>query len=869
MPSNGNGRTPGVVRHRYRILAPALAAVTAFGLAGLAGCGGGETDELLGDVVDDDDGFDPGPGGPSPEITLDPPAAGQTVGLLEVVVPDASEFTLRGTLPLPKGLYGDSSTTYSLTVKDAAGNSVPTQLEIVSRYPREEDGADVVEIIARVPRPSGVATGSRASFEVAAVSGGLAVPAPTAQTMGAHAEGTQAIGNSIAALLDQPFAVQLRTWDAFGHFYTSYPLKESGKSEVTRFGPLTTTVRTHNVVTPVTPVEGSTGTFDHMFGVHAYSTTLAEEDVLLVDLRIHNGLDGAQSTGQDDPPGKLYFESIELAVPAGYVVLQTFDDPGLGAPYGTGSKRYYPLVKELAGNKLHVMRNQAQTHRRLAIAPEAQADRARELLELEGVAFARRGTDPASGDKYYSWWNLGTARYLAQNFVLPSLEHVGHANIRSQITNEFNEYKGHLENGTTTGLYPIWASGHLGWGHPWGVSYGGMTGGNEIFLFDGVRTAEAASVEGLRRFQLIHRMSTDRHPNVLYHLDGRPTTMADWLVTGVAQPYIDMKLFMTLLPGNDPFGFDDADPFQVNAVAAAGRQPSYEAEHLSFDAHDLAHLIRYTRLCKSLVWLMNDPLSKDDLRMQAELCALSYTSAYNSPYGTWVSTGMRNDIEYVAAHPGNGFPYGRQEGWAADTMASYYAVAPVAWRDYYYSWFTEYVDMVSDGQVPCSGLIYADINPKILDGKYRGAQAFETSICDSALWGVKETVFRAESNAYLALTEDVLRDYYDAFISDFAWHPVLDGPARMFATGPLNESLPAYCDPASIPSDGMLFETNTYQTLSTLGFAFALTGDPTFLSKAGNVLGGDAFSEAMADGSENVENRAALLAALQVVNGVL
>ncbi|QDU67120.1 hypothetical protein [Engelhardtia mirabilis] len=856
--------TTGVVRRQPIGSSPLGLAAAVAGLFLVAGCGGGVTDGFFTDNLDD-----PGPSGPSPEINLEPPAAGQTVAVMEVVIPDASEFTLRGTLPIPKGLFTDSSTTYPLTVKDAEGNSVPTQLEIVSRYPREEDGADVVEVIARVPRPTGAVTGDRMEFEVAAVASGLAVPTPTAQAVAAHLEGTQAIGTGVAALLADQSSVKLRTWDAFGHVYTFTPLKEAHNPKVLRFGPLETTVRTHNVMQPFTPVSGSSGTLEHMFGVHGYSTTLAEEDVLLLDLRIHNGLDGATGSVNDDPQGKLYFEALEISVPVGYSVVQTFEDPGMGTPYTIGSKRYFPLVKPLAGNKLHVMGNQAQTHRRLAIAPNSKVDRARELLDLEGLAFARRGVDSGSGDDYYSWWNPGTARYFPQNFLLPSLEHVGHANLRTALTNEANELIGHLENGTTTGLYPFIA-GQLGWAHPFGASYGGMTGGNEIFLFDGIRTVESASVDGIRKVQANHRMAIDRQHNALYHIDGRPTTLADWLAVNGSISYIPMNLFMILLPGsNDPFGYATADPFQVNAVATAGRQPDYEAELLSYDSYDLAHLIRITRLLKTLAWTMNDPMAKDDLQMQAELCAMSYSPHYNSQWGNYVETGMRYDIEYVNSHPGNGFPYGRQEGWAADTMAACYALAEESWRDYYFSWFTDYMDMVSAGQVACSGLIYADINFKILDGNYRGAQAFETSICDNAMWGIKETVFRGENNGYLALTEDVLRDFYDAFISDFAWHPVLDGPARMYATGPLNESLPAYCNPASIPSDGMLFETNTYQTISSLGYGYMLTGDPTFITKAGDIFNGDTFAEAMADGDENVENRAALLAVVQVLNSVL
>ncbi|MHC4262965.1 MAG: hypothetical protein ACYSWX_10620 [Planctomycetota bacterium] len=828
----------------------------------LTACGGttGEEQPFVPDVPTGGD-----------DLTFTPPAAGQTVGLLETVVPDATEFTLRGTLPLQPNVFGDASPNYTLSLVDADGNTVPTQVEVVGRFADDSLGADVVELIARMPRPAGAVTGERVQFEVVSVDNGAAVPSPASQSVAAL-EGTEAIPNSIQALLDNAQSITLDVNDVFGHSYFHQPLQEQHSPQVRRFGPLQSTVRTYGVMQPLNPVGGSNGTLDHHLGVHAYMSTLAEEEVLLLDLRFNNGPDGNKSgTTDDDPMGKLYFTHLNLTIPTGYSVVATFDDLAAGTPTVSGALTTVPLIAPLSGNKLHVSRNQAQFHRRLAIAPTSAVDRAEAILAQEGLAFARRGVDPDTGDDYYSWWNELTARYYTQKFPLPNLDSFGLENIRNGLANELAMIENYWDNGiaTSNNQYPVQYP-RLGYTHPWGVSYGGMTGGDEIVLWDGIRTMASASYEGIRLKLLTHRMSTDRHANVLYSSDGDPTSVNDWLGGSGDQQYIPMNLFGgTLVNGDDPFGFDVAPTFQVNAVSSQGRKPSYESDMLSFQPHLMSHMIRYTRLCKTLIYSMNDQMSHDDLRMQAEQMQLSYSPHFNNPWGGYINTGMRADKVFTTNYPNNGFSYGRQEGWAGDTMASYFAIAPVDWREDYRYWFREYVDTINAGQIPCSGLIYAEVNYKILAGTQRGAQAFETSICDNALRGITESVFRDEDTAYFSLTRDILRDYYDGFIGDIAWHATLPGPANMYILAPADDTQPAYCTAGQVPAGGQEELTNTYQTLSTLGFAYRQTGDPTFLDRAQEVFGGDLFAEMMADGTQNVQNRAALLAAVQALNGAL
>src|ERR1043165_3471817 len=86
---------------------------------------------------------------------------GDTVGVFELGAPAVAAFTLHGTLPVPPAIFPGLPDQSVFQVRDADGTLVHAQTEIVSRYPATTDGADVVEIIARVHAPSGTVPGDR------------------------------------------------------------------------------------------------------------------------------------------------------------------------------------------------------------------------------------------------------------------------------------------------------------------------------------------------------------------------------------------------------------------------------------------------------------------------------------------------------------------------------------------------------------------------------------------------------------------------------------------------------------------------------------------------------------------------------------
>ena len=808
-------------------------------------------------------------GEPTPPPPTYEMAAGNTVAFMETVLPEAEMFLLHGTLPVPPGILFPDDTSLPIAVLDPDGSPVTTQVEVVSRYASATQGADVVELIAQVNRPEGSTPGDRLQYAVTALDTPVPKPTPPAPSVSALLDATASLPGNVVGLLSDSTTLQIRTRDVFGNLYTHDLLAEEEPVELLKHGYNATQVRTYGVMEPVAPVSGATATHPHLFGIHSYVTALREEPVVLLDLRLHNGFANTSAESElDDVINRIYFDTIEVLVPAGWSLVQCFEDSGLGTPYGSGGKMVFPLVAPEADGKRHAFPMGGQMVRRLALCPTGEETRARELLDQEGLAFAVPGFDTISEQDTWSWSNPVTARYLVQNIALPDLEFANLAYIRGLLASSFQGLLSSLETGTGNGGYPL-QNGKLGWAHPYGVAYGGMTGGNEIHLFEGVDVIQARSVEGYRKYQLTHRMHTDRQPNVLYRKDGEHASLWDWFVENGEASYVPLIFYMKYLNGPDPIGVTNPPTFQIQAAYDQDLIPDYHSALLTYEPHDLQHLIRYTRSPKALVWIGNDSLAKDDLMAQAELVRLTYHPFYSDQYGNKVTTGMRADIEQTELNPGGAVDFGRGEGWATDTRMAAYAVASEEWRELEYPMLEELVEMLSAGQVPCTGHIMAFTSDKIFNGNYRVAQAYETSIVDNSIRGVLETAFRGRSAAMTALTESVLADTYYGFIAPTAWSVVGEGPTEQYAVAPPSNASVPYCNTVQQPDDGVTLGANKYQTWSTLGFAYDLTGDATFLIRAEEMIGGDLLTELLADGIENIQNRTALLSVVQAQNGML
>jgi hypothetical protein len=809
-------------------------------------------------------------GGPSAPPGID----GRTVALLETSAPEpgVTEFVLRGTFPVPPRSVPRIDGRDPYVVLDWDGTPLPTQTEIVTRYADPLDGADVVEVLAKVHRDPAAAAGADLRFEVLQ-SPSVALPGPGSVGL-EDLLATASVPASIQAILNDPSAIEIRTYDCFGNKYVARPLDGSGSYRLMRRGRVSTELCIYQVLVPEPFVGGPSGTLPHSLGVHVYLATLTGQEVLGLGLRFNNGSSGRNAgSALDDPLDKLYFREIEVALPASLGFMADFADPYLGGFVGEGNRWVWDLVAPLPNGKLHVIRWLGQFHRRMWLAAPAAIATARAYADGFGQALCVRGTDPIFAQPYWSWWNRGTARYFPQKHPLPSLDHAGRAFLRSQLAGERNRLAERLQNGTSDGDYPI-AVGALGWGHPYGVSYGGMTGGNEIFCWDGVTTAASASIQGLQMYRALHRMHTDRQPNALYDLDGEPSTVERWLTENGARDYVPFYHYIVPFLGGsypDPFGFRNAPRFQSDHVAASGLQPGYEGAHLSFDPHDYQHFIRYTRSAKVLAWLANDSIAKDDLLLQAEMYHLSYHEHCNDVNGGFFTGGLRSQRALIATHPGKGGPFGRGEAWGLDCAVAAYCLAKPAWRDRKRPWFDLQSELLLDQQGSCTGFLQAMVSTKAVAGKYRARQQIEQSITENALQGLRESVYKGLDPGRSEMVRHVLVESLYAFLGPMAWNPGA-GPWRYTGIGPKAISEPIWCSSGQMPSDAVTTgDHETFQDWSSFAYGFELTGDPIFLDKALEQLqpSTDLWVRLRNEGTNNVENRAPLVALMQRRNGIL
>jgi len=790
----------------------------------------------------------------------------RVVGVLTTRARGSEEFLLRGTLPVPPGTFPRADGLVPFVLLDSAGTPLLTQVEIVARHPDASDGASVIELIARAGRPD-VAPGTTLQYAV------LERPhRPPANEL-------EAVPQRVRDLLADPSALELAMRDVFGNRYVAWPLDESTEIRVLRHGPVHAEVRMHRVLQPESIVPGPTGTLPHALGVHVYLSFFRGTELVGVDLRFHNGHDGRDGADPlDDPLDTLYFRDLELSVPSGWRIHSDVSDPQLGSERIEGGRCVLPLVTPLADGRMHVIRWLGQFHRRLALAPESLEGliEARSYLERTGQAFATRGFDPRDGRELWSWWNAGTAAYFPQQLQLPLLDHVKRGDLVDTLVGGLDFLTVHLEQGTSTGDYPI-DSPALGWGHPYGVSYGGMTGGHEIFLYDGIETAWLASRSGLRAFTLLHRMQTERMPNALWSLDGEPAALERWRVDNGGADFLPFRLFVVpqLFGSNpDPFGVKSAPRFQVDHVRANGLAPSYEGAHFGFDPYDYQHFVRYTRAPKVLAWLANDSLAKDDLLQQAENFHLSYHELYSGFPGSVMGSSLRGHQELVAARPGRGLPFGRGEAWGLDCVLAAYALGEPDWRARKLPWLRSIASLLVDGQDACNGFIQAFVSQKALEGRYQARQAIEQSITEHALVGLHETVFRGAHPREATRLRAVIERSLYSFVSELSWSPGQSGPWRFTAVAPLDLALPSFCSGADLPADGWTVgDIETFQDWSSFGYGYELTGDPLFLRHARYQTGGDDFEDLVerlyAAGTDNLENRAALLTVVQRIRGEL
>ncbi|MDH4053567.1 MAG: hypothetical protein OEU93_18520, partial [Rubrivivax sp.] len=713
-------------------------------------------------------------------------------------------------------------------------------------------GSDVVEVLARVRVPSGAAPGTPLAYQV------IESPQPPKPF---------AMDAELNALLQTSGSMILVATDALGHRYRLdllEPLtKPNSKStlDVRANGSQAVRFRTHGVLTPVGQQIGApAGALPHLFGAHAYFTLWNGSPAFDLDLRIHNGMAGLDKASPlDDALSTVYFKSLSLFVRNGWRAQFDVSDPGMGPTANQGNYTVYQLVGAPQDGSVHYMPRQAEMHRRLALAPLGKDLLAQSLVAMQGLGFATRGLAP-DGSELWSWWNDVTPGYGPQRHVLPALDYMPGGSLDGILDSEYWGVRTALESGQP-GPFPILAPA-LGWAHPWGIAYGGATGGAEIYLYDGLRVADRASRKGLLTAQMCARMHAERMPLQLWKADGNPVEIGDVLKQGPGFEYVPMNYYVVLLNGPDPFGFDVAPTFQISAVQAAGKQPAYEGQLAGYSPIDLQHFVRVTRSLKTLVWLSNDQLARDELQHAASIAHLSYHEYPVNSSGLPAATGILGKEQFVASHPGRGLNIGRGEAWALDAMVAWYAVGADADRLALRRYFERVADVVAKAQISCSGFLQASVVSGWLNGDYRARSNPEHVILDNALWSLKERVFKGVDGGRFAQTQQVIRESAYSMIGPLSWSTQMNAPWWALAVTEKAEPYKPFC--SGVPGNGAGGGGDNYQSWCTFAYGWELTGDVTFLQRAAAMAGGGSLLGNLQNGGvDNIQNKAALMATLQ------
>ncbi|MCA9691349.1 MAG: hypothetical protein R3A51_13030 [Nannocystaceae bacterium] len=843
----------------------------------------GETDppveEQCGDALDnDDDGAidceDSDCVG-APDCTGEP---GEHVASVELGAPVASEFVLRATIPLPPGVFPRADGKDALGVEDHDGAIVPAQVELVSRSPGGD--GDVVELIARVAYdPASVNPGDRITYRVFELAHVQPSPPVDVDPPALLSAGPVDVPDAVAALTSAPGSIVLRSRDAFGHVYRRDLLQ--GSAKLMRHGSAAVEVRTHGALVPEdgAPQGAPDGALPHLMGAHAYASAWQGEAALRLDLRIHNAMSGHdKGDPEDDAAATIYYDALELVLPAGWTAVPSLDDPALGAPYSEGESTVIPIVAPQQDDTLHSLPPQWHFTRRLALVRAGDEAHGQELVHEAGLAYARAGQSETADLELYSWFNPETGHYFPQRHYMPLLDHLGGQQaIRDGLTADLANYAALVASGADTNAnYPL-VVGNQGPFHCWGVFYGGMTGGTEINPYDGELALASASNEGYRFMQLQHRMRSCRQHNRLYNLDGEHTAVEDWIVNGPQGDYVPIRIFNNLdldwCGECDPFGFLQAPTYQADYALQQGLAPPYEATLVQYSVEDTQHLIRLLRTQLTLVWLGNDALARDDLMATAELTHLHLHDYPAFFYNGEPKTNGSSLLDIRPTTPGQGVFWGRGEWWQQFSMTGAYAIADDAWRAKKRGWFNYVVDeLLLRGVIPCTGYIGVAVN-KNTDYNYRSRRGNEAAFGDHVMLATLRSVYAGVDPDREAKLRDLIeQSTYASILEGYSWDDMQAAPYIEMPTAPAGDPSDLYCAFAELPVDAQGYATgsgpNRIELMMPLIYGYELTGDAVFLQRAEDIMSywsnQSGLQAQIEDEGENLLNyRLPLLACLQ------
>ncbi len=767
--------------------------------------------------------------------------------------PAQAEYILHGTLPIPHGTWDGNGQHPTLAVENYDGSYAPTQMEVVTRS--ATGVPEVVELIARVQRDPATAVGTQIDFDVVLHAG---TPAPIQ------------LENEVRQLIRLPDQIVLRTKDVNGNEYQADLLSDlhNDQHRVLKLGSQLMQVAGHEILMPSPGSNPVTG-MPHMMGVHVYATVFSGGSAIALDMIVHNAMTGLdEETDADDLMDDLYFQNLSLQVPQGWILVSAFENPFetdlVNLPAGNAAEMQ--IVEALPNGKLHLLPRQARFTRRYYLAKDTVEghDLARALMEKEHMVLLKRPRNQLQRLAQWSWWNPATPYFFPQKFPLPALTDFDLGLIESQLQSRYSRVLQQTASGST-GLYPF-MSAAMGWCHPWGISYGGATGGDEINFVDGLKTAVTESLAGYRLAEITAKAYMDRQPVGFYGLNGSPLRSRDLLqVNSQGNFYISAHFQLSPSGIHDFPRFDIAPKDHIETVLSQDLQPDYEVELRNWRHVDIQHLIRYTRTYKTMIWLGNDALAKDEMRLIAELYRLSYPEVFSSAWNYVQGTGLLWDQRDVQNNPQQGLGVGRGEAWGMDACCTAYAISGNDFRTRFRPWFQIFADVVRDGQSACTGNLVSFYISNYFGGQYLVRQSFEVAMIEQTLRSIGECVFKGlPGSTYRELHDARSASTYSSMQTPI-WDEGLGGPWFRVGVGSSHNGggIQDFC--SNVPTDAFSDFVDHTDYWNAIAYTHSVNPDPFLVTRLNRMIAMATVAQGVSPltGSNRIEARAAMLYLLE------
>lgn len=835
------------------------------------------SNSILVQFIKGEGGGDPG-GDPNGNNGVFTGSTGDHLATVELAAPTVDTFVLNSSIPVPQGIgtrrdfeIGKSV----LVVEDADGNLIPGQLTCVSQYSGANNvDCDVVNIKAKVKRKPGTRIQYRVLFQEYENPGWAHPVGKGAPQI--FAEAPFSIPAEIFSILKSGKII-LSAEDVFGHRYEADIL--AGPARVMSHGGSEVTLRTYNVMVSKDPQGPPTGALSNLLGIHAY-ITVDSSQAIKVSLRISNAHDS--STNETRYQKAVFFKSLNLEIAGNVAVRNAIADPFSGPQLSQGDKVIYPVIRDIGDGTMHYLKGARQIIRRYAVGAQNSSglSYASHAVNEGGLAFPIDGQSQTNSSlRLFSYFNPKTNGYGPQRILagVPNLSHLNLDSIRAKDLGDLNYHSGIIATGgctinpyTGACTYPI-SIANPGPQYVWGVSYGGMTSGQEIDEFSGAMISAAASNSGYRFMQLQHSARHHRQ-EVLFQPNGEPASVDSLAKFGSCGTYTPVEYFGKFVwkQGLDPVGALTAPDYQYSYIMNNGLQPFYKGNIDNVDSEDGQHAIRFHRTATALYWLGFDPLAADDIRIRGEHALFEYT---DRPQGC---NGSQPKYAYQSLHsirPDNEklgcLGCGRSSAHAFLALVSAYAAGSDTYRARMKPTFEFIIDEIfARAQIPCLGKIVKLQNANCPSCFF--SRGNEEALTVEAMIGMLNRVFEGVDPAHEQTTANVLsNEFYGIINVNSSWVSSWNSPRVIVPISSLGSPDQIWCNQSQwdAPTTATANSSGGYsEWLYGAPAAQILTGDNVFGAAVFSGTSGKYGGQNLEQSLENIQFKDLLPEHLQIMS---